>query len=95
MESIQGRVPLETYRNFQAYMDRNGIESRSEALRQLLNRALFEDALLEQMRREHQQTRLELERLVAFVAGNLGRTKPLQPAQVEDAIKQIASASRG
>lgn len=93
METLQAKVPLETYRKFREYMERHGIESRSDALRKLLAKALSDEAVMDSIRGEHRKTRKQMERLTEFVAGNLVSKKPLDPQRIREAVAKITKKS--
>ncbi|MBX3424265.1 MAG: hypothetical protein KF688_01175 [Pirellulales bacterium] len=94
MENVQGKLPLETYRKLRAYMELHGIETRSDAVRKLIAKALADESVIESVRFEHQETRKEMERLAAFLAGNLHATKPLDSAETKAVIDRIAAKTK-
>ena len=89
MKTVQGKVPLGTYRKFLEFRDRNGM-NQSSAIRELLAKALSDESVIESIRSEHRKTRKQMEWLTELVAGNIASKKPLAPERVKEAVAKIA-----
>ncbi len=92
METLSGKVPIELYRQFETYRDENGDLSKSEALRQLLSKALMETQVLKEATHlvdcQHQITREESRRFTALILNNMAAEQPMSRETIPDLIRQ-------